>query len=151
VLVTVAGCVAIVAAAALGLREYQKRRFASLGMSSGERDFAAAEWQSAATNLGKYLSRTPNDTRVTLLYARAQRRINPLTAKNLAQAVAAYRTVLRSDPSDEVYREYATLLRVTGQAEELAHLAELRLQQVPSDPTALVWMAEARLTRGRGA
>lgn len=142
---------------AVGLWQYQKSRLTAIALADGTKAFDAGDWTSAAQNLGRYIARNPADMDAMLKYARAQRRINPLQAANLGQSAAAYRKILRARPSNELNREFATLLRVTGQYDELAHFAEplapksLDSDQTPTseDAAATLWLAEATLVQRR--
>jgi len=98
--------VLILAVAALvvtgtGLRKYHRTKRSEMGLSQGLAAYEAGQWAQAATNLGHYLAVHTDDVEVLIKYGRSQARIKPLKQENLAQAINAYRAVLRFEDNQK--------------------------------------------------
>ncbi len=87
----------VLAITAFGLRKWQRSRRAYGALDKGNEAYEKCLWEEAATNLGRYLVIAQDDVPVLLKYAEAQLNIRPLKHQNVQQAIAAYRTILRTD------------------------------------------------------
>lgn len=142
--------VVVLAVAAYGVRSYLQSELLRRALADGTAAFERGQWHDAAVNLGRYLARRPDDAGVLERYAQAQRRSRPLQANNFRQATSAYRKLLRLAPDNQAaWEELVRLYRLSGNFEELGHLADLRRELAPGDPQAALWEAEALLARDR--
>ena len=66
----------------------------------GNKAYDEHRWEEAANQLGRYLGVMQDDVPTLLKYAESQLNIRPLKQSNVQQAIAAYRNVLRLDPSN---------------------------------------------------
>ena len=85
---------------AFGLRKWQKSRRAEQGLVLGNKAYDEHNWEEAAKQLGRHLAVMQDDVPSLLKYAESQLNIRPLKQSNVQQAIAAYRNVLRLDPSN---------------------------------------------------
>ncbi len=92
---TVAFAVLIVAA--YTLHRWQRTTRAMQALPLGEAAYARQDWDEAAKQLGNYLTINRDNVETFFKYAEAQRKRRPRTRDNMAQAIAAYRDVLRLD------------------------------------------------------
>ncbi|HPQ50614.1 MAG TPA: tetratricopeptide repeat protein [Alphaproteobacteria bacterium] len=90
---------------AIGLRKYHRMERAELGLTKGLAAYEAGRWDEAATYLGHYLSIKQQDTDILIKYARSQIRCKPFKRERLAQAVNAYRAVLRNEKNPQAAKE----------------------------------------------
>nr|MBP8305336.1 tetratricopeptide repeat protein [Phycisphaerae bacterium] len=118
--------VVVVAATAVGLRQYQKTGRAAAALKVGNAAYEQGDWDEAASNLGRYIGLHQEDVSALMKYAHAQLRRRPATGGHVQQAIAAYRNVLRADRSNaeaaqrlcEVY--LAPAVASPGEAELIA-------------------------------
>ena len=107
-----------------GLRKWQRSRRADRGLMLGNEAYNEHRWEETARYLGSYLAVMQDDVPVLLKYADAQLNIRPLKRNNVQQAIAAYRSVLRTDKNNfeaamrltEMYLE----MGMPGEAELIA-------------------------------
>ncbi len=119
-------------------------------LKAGRAAFERGDWPTACRELGKYLSRKPFDSEVLKEYARAQLLVQPLEPENISQAIIAYRRLMNLRPEDDsVYKSLARLYQAETQREfsELAFIANKRLEMVPADLYARMWLAEALISQ----
>ena len=90
---------------AVGLRKYHRIERAELGLTKGLAAYEAGQWGEAATYLGQYLSINRQDTETLIKYAQSQIRSKPFKREKLAQAVNAYRAVLRNEDNLQAAEE----------------------------------------------
>ena len=123
VLVLVLG-IAAIGATVVGLRKFNRTQRAEQGLAKGLAAYEENRWREAASGLGQYLSVHQSDVDVLLKYGHAQSRIQPFRRENYAQAVNAYRTILRIDPTHPEATESLIDLylqaQVAGEAELIA-------------------------------
>ena len=80
----------------IGLRNYHRSKRVQTGLTRGLSAYEDGQWNEAAIYLGQYLSIHQQDVDILVKYARSQLRFKPFKRENLAQAVNAYRVVLRN-------------------------------------------------------
>jgi len=132
--IVLAIAIATLALTAFGLRSWRRRYMAEQGLELGIKAYEEGQWQDAAQNLGRYISRVPDDVPILFKYAEAQLNIRPPKRNHIQQAVAAYRTILRIDKGNpeasgklvEMYLQ----MNAPGEAEFIANEA----LQVNEDP-----------------
>ena len=113
-------------------------------LEAGQAAFEKQDWPTASRKLRGYLSRNPDNVEILKKYAQAEFSIRPLNADAVSGAVAAYRRIIQLAPLDEVaYEKLAMLYAVTGNFKELAYIAEARINHVPNDRKAPLWLADA--------
>ncbi len=114
----------ILAATALTLRKWQRRRMAYTAYETGRQAYKDQIWHDAARNLGRYLAVNPGNIDILLKYAEAQLNIRPLRRSNVQQAIAAYRSALRVDKSNSEAATQLTevylVMDMSGEAELIA-------------------------------
>lgn len=107
-----------------GLRRFQRSRRAQKGLTAGTQAYEQAHWQQAANQLGRYLSLVQDDVAVLLKYAQAQLNIRPVKRGNIQQAVNAYRSILRAEPTNSAAAmrlcQIYLALKMPGEAELIA-------------------------------
>jgi len=91
----------VVAFSVFALHQWQSERLKNKSLKTGLKSYYDFKWEMAASNFGRYLAFCPNDINILLKYADAQLHIRPARQENLQQAIAAYRTVIRTDKSNE--------------------------------------------------
>lgn len=139
ILVTVA-----IASSLFAAREVRRNILSKMDLDTGQTAFEKEDWATAAKSFQRYLSRNPGDLDVLQKYAKACLATRPLDAESVSRAMAAYRRIIQLAPLDEVaYEKLAELYAGTGNFEELAYIADIRLTQVPADRKAPLWKAEA--------
>ncbi len=90
----------VVGGTAFGIRNWRVKNSAQKALERGLEEYAANDWNSAAADLGKYISINQNDVEVLMKYADAQLKIRPSSSDNVLQATQAYRIVLRTEPNN---------------------------------------------------
>ncbi len=93
-------CIGAIGATVVGLRKFNRTQRAEQGLKKGLAAYEEELWQEAASNLGHYLAVHQTDTEVLLKYGHAQAHIQPFKRENYAQAINAYRSVLRNDETN---------------------------------------------------
>ncbi|MDI9432744.1 MAG: tetratricopeptide repeat protein [Planctomycetota bacterium] len=145
--------IVIVVAAAVGVslvmaRQIRRTMRTERALQAGQAAFERQDWPTAVRHLGQYLRRTPDDIEALRQYAEALVAIRPMDTQVVTAAISAYRRLMEVDPTDKtVAKELVMLYSAIGNFEELARLARTRLEHVPNDLDAPLWLAEA-LTRG---
>ena len=125
-------------------RHIRRNILSEISLRAGEAAFEDEDWPAAYRNLREYLGRNPDDIEILKKYAKARLSIRPLDGNAVIGAIAAYRRVMQLDPLDEVaYEKLAMLYLGTGNFEELAHIARKRLELIPNDRNAPLWLADA--------
>jgi tetratricopeptide (TPR) repeat protein len=139
VLVTVALGVSLVAA-----RQIRRSILSKMSLQAGQAAFEKGDWSAAYKNLQEYLGRNPDDVEILKKYAKARLSIRPLDRAHIAGAISAYRRVLQLAPLDEVaYDQLAKLYPGVGDFEDLAYIARMRLDRIPNDIKAQLWLGDA--------
>lgn len=134
----------ILVAGLWGVHRLRRSMLAAAGLKDGRAAFERGDWASARQDLGRWLSLHPDDPNVLGMYAEAQLGATPLASTNVAQAMSAYRRLLRVHPADErAYRRLALLYESTGSFVDLAAVAEARRAAIPDDPRAALSTARA--------
>jgi len=138
ILVTLAIGVSLVVA-----RQVRRNATQDEALRAGQAAYEKEDWPEAVTNFKVYLDLRPDDVEILKKYAEACLRIRPLEIKYITGAVSAYRRVLKLSPGDEaVYKELAELYAYIGHWEELASVSRARLEHVPDDLRAPLWLAQ---------
>ena len=113
--------IAVLGVTAFGLRQWQRTNRADQGLILGNKAYDEQKWSEAAENLGRYLAIEQNDVPVLMKYAEALLKIRPLRRNNIAQALNAYRIVLRADKNNSKAAMQLTelyfLMGMPGEAE----------------------------------
>jgi tetratricopeptide (TPR) repeat protein len=125
VLVLLIGLAAI-GATVVGIRKFNRTQRAERGLKEGLAAYEEGRWLQAASGLGQYLSIHPSDIDVLLKYGHAQSRIQPFRRGNYAQAVNAYREILRIDQTHQEAAESLIDLYLQAQVPEEAELIATR-------------------------
>ena len=92
--------VVVLSLTAFGLRQWQRTNRADRSLVLGNKAYDEQNWREAAENLGRYLTIEQDDITVLMKYAQANLKIRPLRRSNIAQAINAYRIVLRADKNN---------------------------------------------------
>jgi len=106
-----------------GLRKYHRTKRSQTGLAQGLAAYEVSQWDKAAAGLGQYLAVNTNDVEVLIKYGYSQSRIKPLKQENLAQAVNAYRAVLRLEDNRQAGTEIIGIylqIRMPAEAEFIA-------------------------------
>jgi tetratricopeptide (TPR) repeat protein len=123
--------------------QIRQRHLASAALAKGRAAYEREDYETARGQLGRYLSRNPQDLETLRQYARAQRLATPFRIENIRQAISAYRQILRMRPDDEqAYRELVQLYRATRDYAELEYVSDERWKLV-QDYAAKVTYAQA--------
>ncbi len=145
ILVTVALGASLVAA-----RQIRRSILTKVSLTSGETAYQNKDWPAAYAHFREYLGRNPNDTGILKKCAKARLSMRPLEPEAVRWAISAYRLVLQQDPRDDVaYEQLARLYTNTGNFGELAYIAQARLDQVPGDRQAPLWLADALIQQNK--
>lgn len=145
----------IVVTAGLGVslvaaRHIRRRILSERDLAAGTAAFEKQDWPTAVEHLVGYLARNPEDVDVWKKCAEAKLSLRPIEGSAIGWAIGAYRRVLQIAPADEeVYSELAMLYRGIRDFEELAYIAEKRLEQNPDDAKAKLWYADALIGLNR--
>ncbi|HIJ71383.1 MAG TPA: tetratricopeptide repeat protein [Planctomycetes bacterium] len=91
---------AVLGMAVYGLRWWNRLNRAEAGLELGNKAYENGLWNEAAKNLGRYLSVESEDIDALMKYAEAQLNIMPLKQNNIAQAINAYRRILRIEKTN---------------------------------------------------
>jgi len=125
-------------------REVRRGILSKMALDAGQAAFEKEDWATASKNFQRYLGRNSEDLEVLKKYAQARLSTRPLDAAAVSGAIAAYRRIIQLDPLDQVaYEKLAQLYAGISNFEELAYIARTRLDQVPEDRKAPLWLAEA--------
>lgn len=125
-------------------RHIRRSFLSKANLEEGQAAFENQDWSIASRKLRAYLSRNPDNIEILKKYAQASLSIRPLNAEAIAGAVSAYRHIIQLDPLDTIsYEKLAMLYTGIGNFEELAYIARTRINQVPDDREATIWLANA--------
>lgn len=139
----------LVVAAALGVSMVVARRInrsilSKRALAVGHAAFEDKNWPAAAKSFREYLDRNTDDIEILKKYAEALMSTRPLDARVITGAISAYHHVMQLDPLDGIaFEKLARLFKVTGNFEELAFIARLRLKHNPNDRKAPLRLADA--------
>ena len=106
-----------------GLRKYHRKQRAEVGLTEGLVAYEAGRWEDAASSLGQYLSIHPADIDILIKYAQSQYQIQPFKRQHLAQAINAYRVVLRLEDNELAANEIIKLYLQFGMPAEAELIA----------------------------
>lgn len=130
--------------AAVAARHVGRRILSQRALRLGREAVAGADWAEACRQFRDYLGRDPDDTEVLLAYAEACVLVRPIEWRNVQRAAVAYRRVIELAPTETLpYERLAGLYAGLKQYAELRYLAQKRIEHVPDDLRARVWLAEA--------
>lgn len=143
----------IVAAIVISLfaaHRIRKSFLSKMYLVAGEKAYEDKDWSTAYENYKEYLSRNPDDLEILRKYAKARFSIRPLDGDAIAGVISAYRRIIQLNPLDETaYDKLAMLYKNIGNFEELAYIARTRLEKVPDDKKAPLWLVEALINLNR--
>jgi len=143
--------VVVLGVALVGARHVGRGILSQQALTRGREALAREEWAEACQQLRYYLGRNQEDTEVLLQYAEACLLVRPLEWRNVQQAAVAYRQVIELAPTESLpYDRLAGLYAGLGQYAELRYLAGKRIEHVPDDLQARVWLAEALVGLRKG-
>ena len=144
VLVILIVVIAAIGTSLFAARQVRRSILSNSALAAGNAAFENKDWAAAGKNLREYLGRNPDDVEIVKKYAETCLSVRPLTGPNIAAAIAAYRHVLRLAPLDKAaYDRLAMLYASIGNFEELAYVARARIEVVPDDREAPLWLANA--------
>lgn len=146
-LIVIVLAVTAVAVTGVLLRRYHRDKRAATGYALGLAAYHEGRWQDAAVYLGQYIAIRQDDIEILLKYARSNARIEPPRRESIAQAVNAYRAILRLRDNDQAAVELTQLyldVDMPGEAEMIAR----RFAAKTSDMRFEQYLAES-LTRQR--
>jgi len=125
-------------------RHIRRSFLSKADLEAGQAAFENQDWPTASRKLGAYLSRNPDNVEILKKYAKASLSIRPINVDTLAGAISAYRRIIQLAPLDAIsYQKLAMLYTGIGNFEELAYIARTRINQVPDDRKATIWLANA--------
>lgn len=137
--------IALVAARQVRRNILSKRDFAA-----GTAAYEKGDWSAACKHFQEYLGRNPDDLEILKKYAEARLAVRPTEPGHLSQAMAAYRRILQLDPlQDTPYEKLAMLYAGLGNFEDLAYIANMRLEHEPNDLNGPLWLSEALVQLNR--
>ena len=131
----------VLAATALTLRRWQQNRIANKARQTGLIAYEQYRWKQAAQQLGRYIAANGEDTEMLLKYAHAQLNIRPLQRNNLKQALAAYRSILRTKKDHHLAAKKLLRLYLQMNIPAEAELIAERYLQTNDDPTIRTLLA----------
>jgi len=102
----------------------RKRMIADRALEDGRALVKAGNYREGARQLRLYVERYPNKAEVLKEYAEANLKVSPLEAGNVAQAIGAYRRLVRVQPTSENFRTAVELYFQVGEFAEAALMAE---------------------------
>lgn len=130
----------------------RKRLIVIKELAAGEYAYNNADFPGACKHFRRYLSKKPDDPIILEKYARANLLVRPLRRQNIASAIAAYRRLIRVDPDNAAaYDKLAAIYDGTRQHQELTYIAGKRLERVPGDPKATIWLVRGLLAQQKDA
>ena len=125
-------------------RHVRRSLLSKMDIEAGQASFEKQDWPTASRKLRGYLSRNPDNIEILKKYAKAALSIRPLNTDAIGGAIGAYRRVIQLAPLDEIaYEKLAMLYGGIGNFEELAYIARTRINHVPDDRKAPLWLADA--------
>jgi len=139
----------VVAVVALGAgvfvaRHVRRRILTARALAAGKAAVEKQDWPAACKHLKEYLSRNPDDVEMLKQFGQASLYVQPIQSGNIKNAIWAYRRVIRLRPTDDVsYDELARLYTHIDRYDELSYLAEKRMEHVPDDVKAPLWLGKA--------
>ncbi len=125
--------VVAVAITSIGLRNYHRKQRVKVGLQEGLAAYEEGRWQDAASYLGQYLAVNSNDVDILLKYAQSHIRIQPFKREYLAQAINAYRVVLRVEDNTQAADELVNLYLQFGMPAEAELIARRFLDNDPDN------------------
>lgn len=134
--------VAVVSAAAYGLRTRQIRSRLAEGRAEGVEALAAGNYELALHKIGRYVQRNDEDVEALYQYAQAREQVPEPDGKHIVQAIAVYRQLLALQPArTDARRRLLNLYVDYGFDKEALDTAEALW--IPDDPAVLQARAKA--------
>jgi tetratricopeptide (TPR) repeat protein len=119
-------------------RLYWIQRRALQARAQGLTAMARSDYPTALDQLGRYLSRHPDDAEILLPYAKARRLVEEPDNRHLGEAMACFRRVLELRPGlAEAQRSLLEIYLQIGYNTEAIALADTILTKSPADTEAL--------------
>jgi len=145
IVITVGLGVSLVAA-----RQIRRRILSKRDLAAGTVAFEKQDWSAAYESFVEYLGRNPEDIEIWKKCAEARLAMRPLEGNAIAWVIGAYRRVMQLAPTDEVAcTKLAMLYRAVDDFDDLAYIAERRLEQTPKDVEARLWLTDALIGQGK--
>ena len=128
----------------LAARQIRRSILSKKSLEAGQAAYENKDWSEACKNFKEYLGRNPDDIEILKKFAHARLSIRPLEGDAITEAIMAYRRVMQLSPVDEVaFDKLVTLYNSVHNSEELAYISRMRLEHVPNDRKASLWLADA--------
>ena len=128
----------------LAARQIRRSILSKKSLEAGQAAYENKDWSEAYKNFKEYLGRNPDDIEILKKFAHARLSIRPLEGDAITEAIMAYRRVMQLSPVDEVaFDKLVTLYNSVHNSEELAYISRMRLEHVPNDRKASLWLADA--------
>lgn len=122
----------------------------SAALREGNAAFARGDWSAASRHYRDYLYRNPENFEILEKYATAQMSIRPLEPGHIKNATTGYRELLRLNPKhDGAFRELSNIYFGIRNYDDLEYIARRRMEAVPSDLSAQIWLARALFEKHR--
>jgi len=150
VLCIILGVVVVLCVSLVAARHIRRRILSQLDYQAAELAYENKEWSKAFEHYAEYLGRNTDDVAVLKKYAHAGISIRPLETNTLFKAIGVYRRVLQLTSDDlSVYDSLGKIYQRTGQLSDLAYIARKKLDLVPNNPKAVLWLADALVGQGK--
>ncbi len=134
----------------LAARQIRRNILSKQSLEAGEAAYENKDWPVAYENFKEYLGRNPDDIEIIKKYAQARLSMRPLKGDAINEVISAYRRVMQLSPLDDVaFDKLVTLYSSIRNFEELAYIARTRLEHVPNDKKAPLWLADASINLNR--
>ncbi len=149
VLVILVAVVAGLGVSLVAARQIRRKVLSARDLRLGTAAFENENWSVAYDHFIEYLGRHPDDLDILKKCAKARLSVRPVDFEDLRWAIGAYRQALQADPNDgDVYSELAKLYGGLRNFNELAYIARMRLERLPGDKKAPLWLANALIQQG---
>jgi tetratricopeptide (TPR) repeat protein len=131
-------------------RQIRRSFLSKIALRDGLEAYENQNWRAAYNNFMEYLGRNPDDIEILKKYAKAGLAVQPVNPTVVGRVIASYRAIIRLNPQEEIaYEKLATLYTAIGNFEELAYIANKRLEENPKDKKAPLWLAEALIQQNK--
>ena len=140
--VIILAALAVLGTGAFVARHVRRGILAQRDLAAGMAAYDRGDWPAACRHFREYLGRRREDAEILGKYAGCLLALRPVEPQNLARAAGAYRELLNLTPGDaEAYRKLAEYYAYTRNFAELIYIAGRRLEKVPHDIEAAIWLA----------
>lgn len=126
-------------------RQFRRSFLSRISLENGQKAYESKDWVNAQKNFLEYIARNQDDIEILKKYAEVCLLVKPLQMESIGKVVGAYRRVLQLDKNDTTaYEKLALLYGGIGNYDELAYIAQMRLDNEPNDLNAPLWLADAQ-------